>query len=93
MSASGTGAAARLSMAPSIRKSELDDLVETAWGDLSLDLHRGHAPIESVLETLTASFVPLIEQRVDNGMITGDEVATWTGRVRTAFRKRVYWEG
>ena len=30
--------------------SDLEDLVETAWGDGDLDLHRGHAPIESVLE-------------------------------------------
>ena len=30
--------------------SPFDALVETAWGDGNLDLHRGHAPIQSVLE-------------------------------------------
>lgn len=29
--------------------SDLDDLLETAWGDGQLGLHRGHAPVESVL--------------------------------------------
>ena len=31
-------------------KSDLDDLVNAAWGNGRLGLHRGHAPIESVLE-------------------------------------------
>ena len=110
--------------------SDLDALVETAWGDGGLDLHRGHAPIQSVLEaylgishnqmhvmmedcnmnlatvcesfgfdpenlveTLTASFVPFIEQGVTNGVITTDKVAEWTEQVRTQFRNRVNWEG
>ena len=31
-------------------KSDLEDLADTAWGNGRLGLHRGHAPIESVLE-------------------------------------------
>jgi len=110
--------------------SDLDTLLEVAWGDGSLGLHRGHAPIQNVLEaylgishdemhvlmedaelnlagvcehfgfdpenlveTLTASFAPFIEEGVDNGVISSDEVETWTERVRTEFSNRVYWEG
>lgn len=110
--------------------SDLDDLAETAWGDGGLDLHRGHAPIQSVLEaylgisheemhvmmedcnmnlaavceafgfdpenlieTLTASFAPFIEQGVSNGVITTDEAADWKQQVRTQFSNRVYWKG
>lgn len=32
-------------------ESDLNDLLETAWGDGSLGLHRGHAPIQNVLES------------------------------------------
>ena len=32
------------------QKSDLEDLVETAWGEGRLGLHRGHAPILRVLE-------------------------------------------
>lgn len=54
--------------------------------------HFGFDP-ENLIETLTASFVPYIEQGVRNGVITDDEIAYWTERVRTEFRNRVYWEG
>ena len=111
-------------------ESDLDDLVATAWGVSRLGLHRGHAPIESVLEaflgishdemhvfmedegmnlaevcqhlgfepenlveTLTASFVPFLEEGVDNGVISSDEVAMWTEQIRTQFSNRVYWDG
>lgn len=110
--------------------SDLDALVETAWGDGSLDLHRGHAPIQNVLEsylgishnqmhtmmegcdlnldgvcksfgfnsenliqTLTQSFVPYIEEGVKNGVITSDKVTFWTEKVKTQFSNRVYWKG
>ena len=110
--------------------SDLDDLVATAWGDGGLGLHRGHAPIESVLEaflgidhdemhvfmeeadlnlagvcqrlgfdpddlveTLTLSFVPHLEEGVANGVIGEDEVAGWTERVRAEFERRVRWTG
>ncbi|MEM9775308.1 MAG: hypothetical protein AAF902_12060 [Chloroflexota bacterium] len=110
--------------------ADLDDLVETAWGVSRLGLHRGHAPIESVLEaylgithdemhvfmedeglnlaqicerfgfdpenlvdTLTASFVPHLEEGVENGVLAVDEVAEWEAKIRTEFSNRVYWEG
>ena len=110
--------------------SDLDTLLDVAWGDGSLGLHRGHAPVQNVLEvylgishdemhilmedaglnlagvceyfdfdpdnlveTLTASFVPLIEEAVYNGVISSDEAKTWTERVRTEFSNRVYWDG
>ncbi|MEM7115307.1 MAG: hypothetical protein AAF614_22895 [Chloroflexota bacterium] len=111
-------------------EADLDALVETAWGEGRLGLHRGHAPIESVLEaflginhdemhvlmedggmnlaavcehfdfdpenlvdTLTASFVPFLEEGVTNGVLASDEVATWTAKIRAEFSNRVYWEG
>ncbi len=110
--------------------SDLDDLVATAWGVSRLGLHRGHAPIEGVLEaylgithdemhvfmedegmnlatvcehfgfdpenlvdTLTASFGPFIQEGIDNGVISEDEGEEWTERIRTEFSNRVYWEG
>ncbi|MEM7125123.1 MAG: hypothetical protein AAF702_02275 [Chloroflexota bacterium] len=110
--------------------SDLDALGETAWGVARLGLHRGHAPIEGVLEeylgishdemhvfmeedglnlagicehfgfdpenlveTLTASFVPFLEEGVENGVISNDEVEAWTEKMRTEFSNRVYWEG
>ena len=54
--------------------------------------HFGFDP-ENLVETLTASYVPYIEQGVTNGVITDEEAAYWTERVRTEFRNRVYWEG
>ena len=111
-------------------EGDLDALVETAWGEARLGLHRGHAPIENVLEaflgithtemhvlmedggmnlaavcehfgfdsenlvdTLTASFVPFLEEGVANGVLGSDEVEAWTAKVRTEFSNRVYWDG
>ncbi|MEM1366665.1 MAG: hypothetical protein AAGG02_01360 [Cyanobacteria bacterium P01_H01_bin.15] len=111
-------------------RSDLEDLVQMAWGDGSLGLHRGHAPIINVLEaflginhdemqilmeefelnlagvcktlnldaenlvaTLTASFTPFIEAGVSNGVITPDEVDTWTERIHDEFYNRVHWNG
>ena len=54
--------------------------------------HFGFDP-ENLIETLTASFVPYIEQGIRNGVITDDEIAYWTERVQTEFRNRIYWEG
>jgi hypothetical protein len=48
---------------------------------------------ENLVETLTASFVPFLEQAVTNGVITNAELANWTEQVRTQFRNRVNWEG
>lgn len=111
-------------------ESDLEDLVETAWGDGSLDLHRGHMPVENVLvaflgishdqmhvymeeqgmnlaavaeeleldpnnlvETLTYSLMPYVQEGVDNGVISTEEAATWIERIRVQFHNRVYWDG
>ncbi len=48
---------------------------------------------ENLVASLTASFVPLIEQGVENGVITASEVQAWTDKVESEFRRRVHWEG
>ncbi len=110
--------------------SDLDDLVTTAWGESQFGLHRGHAPIESVLEaflgishdrmheymendglnlaricdeleldtdkliqSLTNSFEPYIDQGVSNGVITADQKQEWLDKVKEEFTNRVYWNG
>lgn len=110
--------------------SDLEDLVATAGGIGGLDLHRGHSPIQSVLEaflgisheqmhvymerdglnlagtcevlgispenliqTLTNSFVPFVDQGVALGLITQVESLEWIDRLKTAFHNRVYWRG
>ena len=112
------------------RISDLEDLVVTAYGIGGLDLHRGHSPIQSVLEaflgisheqmhvymerdglnlagtcevlgilpenliqTLTNSFEPFVDQAVEKGIITQAERLVWIERVRTEFHYRVYWSG
>jgi len=109
---------------------DLDDLVATACGIGGLDLHRGHSPIQSVLEaflgishqqmhiymerdglnlagtcealgilpenliqTLTNSFEPFVDQGVALGLITEVEKHDWIERIKTAFHTRVYWTG
>ncbi len=111
-------------------KAELERLVEVAWGNGALGLHRGHADIERVLEaylgithremhifmedegmnlaaiceifgfdpenlidTLTASFAPFVEEGVDNGAIPASEAGVWIERIRAEFHKRVHFEG
>ncbi|MBX2879203.1 MAG: hypothetical protein KTR32_04680 [Granulosicoccus sp.] len=105
-------------------------MVVTARGVGELDLHRGHSPIQSVLETflgisheqmhvymerdglnlagtcevlgitpenliqtLTNSFEPYVDQGVAKGLITQVEKLEWIDRVKTEFRNRVYWSG
>lgn len=102
----------------------------TAGGIGGLDLHRGHSPIESVLEaflgisheqmhiymekdglnlagtcealgilpenliqTLTNSFEPFVDQGVALGLITQSEKLEWLERVKTKFHYRVHWKG
>ncbi len=48
---------------------------------------------ENLVESLTVSFAPYIEQGVDNGAISDDEAPLWMEQVREGFRSRVYWEG
>jgi len=109
---------------------DLEDLVATAAGIGGLDLHRGHSPIQSVLEvflgisheqmhiymerdglnlagtcdalgilpenliqTLTNSFEPFVDQGVAVGIITQTEKLEWIDRVKTQFHTRVHWRG
>ena len=110
--------------------SDLEDLVASATGIGELDLHRGHSPIQSVLEeflgisheqmhiymerdglnlartcealgflpqnliqTLTNSFKPFIDQGVEKKIITEVESHEWIERVKNEFHDRVYWNG
>ena len=110
--------------------SDLEDLVVTAGGVGELDLHKGHSPIQSVLEvflgisheqmhvymerdglnlagtcevlgiapenliqTLTNSFEPYVDQGVAKGLITQAEKLEWIDRVKTEFHNRVHWNG
>jgi len=110
--------------------SDLEDLVATASGIDGLDLHRGHSPIQSVLEvflgisheqmhvymerdglnlagtcealgilpdnliqTLTNSFEPYVDQGVAQGLITQAEKREWIDRVKAEFHNRVHWTG
>jgi len=112
------------------RLSDLEDLVTTAGGVEGLDLHRGHSPIQSVLEiflgisheqmhiymerdglnladtcqvldvlpenliqTLTNSVEPYVDQGVAIGLISQEEKLEWIDRIKAAFKKRVFWTG
>ena len=102
----------------------------TAAGIDGLDIHRGHSPIESVLETflgishaqmhvymerdglnlagtcealgippenliqtLTNSFEPFVDQALALGLITEAEKLDWIDRVKAQFHFRVHWKG
>ena len=110
--------------------SDLEDLVATASGIGGLDLHRGHSPIQSVLEEflgishaqmhvymerdglnlagtcevlgilpenliqpLTNSFEPDVDQGVACGLISQVEKSIWLERVKNEFHNRVHWTG
>lgn len=105
-------------------------MVASASGIGDLDLHKGHSPIQSVLEaflgisheqmhiymekdglnlagtcqvlgmqpenliqTLTNSFEPFVDQGVGKGLITQKEKVEWISRIKTEFQNRVYWNG
>lgn len=48
---------------------------------------------ENLVETLTNSFVPFLEEGVTNGVLTNSEVETWKEKIRVQFRNRVNWQG
>ena len=52
----------------------------------------GIAP-ENLIQTLTNSFEPFVNQAVEKGIITQAERLVWIERVRTEFHYRVYWSG
>lgn len=48
---------------------------------------------EKLVDSLTASFSPYIQQGVDGGVITSAERDDWKKQIRTEFSRRVYWAG
>jgi len=50
-------------------------------------------PTENLIQTLTNSFEPFIDQGVALELITKAEKLEWSDRVKTAFHYRVYWSG
>jgi hypothetical protein len=48
---------------------------------------------EKLVESLTASFNPFIQQGVDGGVITTKEAESWKKQIRREFSRRVYWAG
>ena len=48
---------------------------------------------DNLIESLTASFVPHVEQGVKNGVIKSEEVSPWMQKIRDAFTRRVNWTG
>ncbi|WP_025770037.1 hypothetical protein [Thioalkalivibrio sp. HK1] len=52
----------------------------------------GFDPVD-LIDTLTASFAPFVEEGVDNGVISAKEADIWIERIGAEFRNRVHWEG
>jgi len=59
-------------------------------GDLAVELGRD---ADDLVETLTASYAPYVNEGVENGVITDAEAAEWIELLRTEFTDRVYWDG
>ncbi len=103
---------------------DLQDLVDTAWGEGWLGLHRGHRPImdvlkaflgishdemhvfmedmnlnlagtceqlgfdpEKLVESLTASFQPFVDEALTKGIIDSSEASIWLERYRETFSR------
>ena len=54
--------------------------------------HLGFEP-NNLIESLTASFMPHLEQGVKNGVIKSEEMGQWMQKIRDAFARRVNWTG
>jgi len=48
---------------------------------------------QNLIQTLTNSFEPFVDQGVDRGLITQTEKLEWIYRIKTEFQSRVYWNG
>ena len=48
---------------------------------------------ENLVQTLTNSFEPFVDQGAAKGLITQAEKIEWLKRVKTEFHNRVYWSG
>ncbi len=75
-----------------INHDEMHDYMDDGFnlGDLAVEL--GRDP-DDLVETLTASYAPYVDEGVVNGVITEAEAADWIDLLRTEFNDRVYWDG
>jgi len=75
-----------------INHDEMHDYMDDGFnlGDLAVEL--GRDP-DDLVETLTASYAPYVNEGVANGVITEVEAAEWIDLLRTEFNDRVYWDG
>lgn len=82
-------------------EEELVALIDDAYGDDRLDLHRGHQPVESVLnetspqtliDALVDSWSPAIGKLLEDGTITEAEAAEYEAALEDAFTFRT-WDG
>ena len=48
---------------------------------------------ENLIQTLTNSFEPFVDQGAALGVITQEEKLEWIDRVKSEFHNRVYWTG
>ncbi|MBF2759744.1 MAG: hypothetical protein ISN28_05675 [Ectothiorhodospiraceae bacterium AqS1] len=88
--------------------AEIQEVLEAYLGITHREMHRlmedegmnlaavcekfGFDPV-NLIDTLTASFAPFVEEGVDNGVIPMDEAQIWIERIRAEFRNRVHWDG
>lgn len=49
--------------------------------------------VDNLIESLTNSFVPYIDEAVAKDIITAADAPAWRAKVREQFRRRVYWQG
>ena len=76
-----------------ISHSEMHVLMEESGLNLAeICFKLGYNP-DNLIESLTSSFVPYIQEGVDNAIINQEEAKAWIGRIRDEFRKRVHWNG
>ena len=50
-------------------------------------------PTENLIQTLTNSFEPFVDQGAALGLITPAQKLKWIERVKTEFHYRVHWNG
>ncbi len=48
---------------------------------------------DALVDSLTNSYVPFVEEGVVNGVISEDELAEWVELLRVEFTDRVFWDG
>lgn len=48
---------------------------------------------DRLVESLTNSFMPYVDEAVSNGVIAAADAPAWREKVRAQFHRRVYWQG